>query len=122
MLPSLNAMKTVVSLVLLVFSVFWSSEASTQPEIAGIVIPKTKIGSEATLICSLASGTKPVHFSWSKDGQEVPSKLMTNQPTSSILVIPVVKSGDRGRYTCFVKSSFGEDSKSADLVVSGQLF
>ena len=98
------------------------SEASIPPKIAAVVVPESPVGSEATLICSLASGTKPVHFSWNKDGHEVPSKLITNQPTLSTLVIPVVKSDDRGRYTCFVKSSFGEDSKSADLFVSGQLF
>ena len=115
-------MKTVISLVLVVFTAFRSSEASVQPEIAALVVPNSKIGSEATLFCSLASGTKPVQFSWIKDGHKVPSKLITNQPTSSTLVIPVVKSDDRGRYTCFVKSSFGEDSKSSDLVISGQLF
>ena len=107
--------------ILIVFAMS-RSEASIPPKIAAVVVPESSVGSEAILICSLASGTRPVQFSWSKDGQEVPSKLMTNQPTSSTLLIPVVKSEDRGRYTCFVKSSFGEDSKSADLIVSGQLF
>ena len=95
-------------------------EASVRPKIAAVVVPESSAGSEAILICSLASGTRPVQFSWIKDGHEVPSKLITNQPTSSTLVIPIVKSDDRGRYTCLVKSSFGEDSKSADLFVSGQ--
>ena len=106
---------------LLLFLVFLSrSEASVPPKIAGILIPETSVGSEATLFCSLGSGTKPVLFSWSKNGQDLPSKHVTNTQTSTTLVIPVVKIEDRGRYTCRVKSSFGEDSKSADLVVSGE--
>ena len=113
-------MEGICVFILIVFIIMSRSEATIPPKIAVVVVPESSVGSEATLICSLASGTKPVHFSWIKDGHEIPSKLMTNQPTSSTLVIPVVKSEDRGRYTCFVKSSFGEDSKSADLVVSGQ--
>ena len=96
------------------------SKASVPPKISGILIPETSVGSEATLFCSLGSGTKPVIFTWTKDGQNLPTKHVTNAQTSSTLVIPVVKIEDRGRYTCRVKSSFGEDSKSADLVVSGQ--
>jgi hypothetical protein len=97
--------------------------ASTPPKIRVLDVPsKTSVGEEAALTCSLGLGTKPVQFIWTKDGQEVPSKLVTSLQTTSTIVIPVVKLEDRGRYSCKIKSSFGEDVKSADLVVSGEPF
>ena len=106
---------------ILIIVVASSSEASVPPKISGFMVPETSIGSETILMCTLGSGTKPVKFSWTKDGQELPSNIVTHTPASSTVYIPVVKSQDRGKYSCRVKSSFGEDSKSADLVVSGKL-
>ena len=113
-------MKSVVTFLLLSMMSIPRSDASVPPTIRLLDIPETSLGSEGTLICSLGSGTKPVQFAWARDGLQLHSKHVTNTQTSSTLVIPVVKIEDRGRYTCRVKSSFGEDSKSADLVVSGQ--
>ena len=113
-------MKEFIGFLVLSIIVVPVSEASVPPKIALFGVPETSVGSEATLFCSLGSGTKPVIFTWTKDGRNLPSKLVTNTQTSSTLVIPVVKIEDRGRYTCRVKSSFGEDSKSADLVISGE--
>ena len=113
---------TTFVILLLVQVSFICVEASVRPEIAGLLVPKATVGAEVTLICSLASGTKPVQFRWMKDRKEVPSSLITNQATSSFssLVINSVKTEDRGRYSCLVKNAFGEDSKSADLIVTGQ--
>ena len=111
----------IVYFFLLALAVYPSSEASVPPKIAAIVVPETSVGSDATLVCTLGSGTKPVQFSWTKDGKEVSSQIITNQQTMSTVIIPVVKNEDKGRYSCLVKSSFGEDIKSADLIVSGQL-
>jgi hypothetical protein len=109
-----------ILVVVLNMAVMSSARASIPPKIAAIVVPETTLRSTATLVCALGSGTQPVQFVWYKDGQEAPLSLITNQPTSSTLVIPVVKSQDRGRYSCTIKSSFGEDTKSADLIVSGE--
>ena len=106
---------------LLVMVVLKLSEASIPPEIGGLMVMKAMVGGDTTLVCTLASGTKPVQFLWTKDGKEVPSNIITNQQTMSTVIIPVVKNEDKGRYTCSIKSSFGEDTKSAYLVVSGQL-
>ena len=97
-------------------------KASVRPEIAALVVPKATVETEVTLHCLLASGTKPVQFRWTKDRKEVPSSLISNQATSSFssLVINSVKTEDRGKYSCLVKNAFGEDSKSADLIVTGQ--
>jgi hypothetical protein len=108
--------------VLLVLWLLKSSVASIPPKISGILVPETAVGEEARLMCSLSSGTKPVQFIWTKDGHEVPVQLITNHKTSSTLVIPSVSIQDKGEYTCQAKSSFGEDVKSANLVVSGEFF
>lgn len=98
-----------------------SSEGSVPPRIATLVVPKTSAGEEAVLFCSLDSGTRPINFIWTKDGQEVTSYLVNSLQTSSNLVIPVVKPDDRGQYTCKAKSAVGEDEKSAYLVITGEL-
>ena len=114
-------MIAILSFSILVMAVVSSSEASAPPKIVGFIVPETSVGEDATLVCTLGSGTKPVKFSWTKDGQELPSNIVTHTQASSTVYIPVVKSQDHGKYSCRVKSSFGEDSKSADLVVSGKL-
>ena len=107
--------------LVLVLAALTSSEASVPPKIAGIMASEATVGGDATLVCTLSSGTKPVQFSWTKDGKAVSSNIITTIQTTSTIVIPIVKTEDKGRYTCSVKSSFGEDTKSADLIVSGQL-
>ena len=97
-------------------------EASVRPEIAALVVPKGSVGAKTTLLCTVSSGTEPLQFHWSKDGKSVPANLITNHVGASFssLVINSVKTEDRGRYSCLVKNAFGEDSKSADLIVTGQ--
>ena len=99
-----------------------SSEASAPPKIRLLDIPETSVGSETTLLCSLGSGTRPVKFTWSKDGQDVDPNLVIHHEKKvySTIFINSVKLEDRGRYTCRVESSFGEDSKSGDLVINGK--
>jgi len=101
------------------FSILQTSYASSPPKIAGLMVPPTILGSELTMLCSLSSGTKPVDFSWTRDGHEVPSSYFSNHPTNSSLYIKSVTVDDAGKYTCSAKNSFGEDSKTADLVITG---
>jgi hypothetical protein len=114
-------MKTVLSYLLSVSMIISVTRASLPPKIRHLEVPKASIGGEALLVCSLDSGTKPIQFIWTKDGKEVSSNLVTNIQTISTVAIPVVKIQDRGIYTCKAKSTFGEDVKSANLVISGEL-
>jgi hypothetical protein len=109
-----------VSSFLVVFLSIHFTTSSVPPKIRVFDVPETSVGADASLMCSLGSGTKPVHFTWTKDGNEIQSSHITTLQASSTLVIPVVKLEDRGRYSCSIKSSFGQDIKSADLVVSGE--
>ena len=101
-----------------------SSEASVPPKIRMFDIPETSVGSEATLLCSLGSGTKPVQFRWTKDGKEVDHSFVIHHEEKgySTIFIKSVSLQDRGRYTCHIKSSFGEDFKSGNLVINGESF
>ena len=103
------------------FSFLQTSYASSPPKIAVLAVPSTTLGSELTMICSLSSGTKPVDFSWSRDGLSVSLAQITNHPTYSSLYIKSVTVDDAGKYTCSAKNSFGEDSKTADLVITGSI-
>ena len=110
-----------VAFTLAFIAIISSSRASVPPKIAFLGIPETSIGSEATLLCSLGSGTKPIQFRWTKDGKEVDHSLVIHHEEKgySTIFIKSVNLQDRGRYTCYVKSSFGEDSKPGDLVING---
>jgi hypothetical protein len=111
---------TMIKLSLLVFFLLPLTRASIPPKIKILEVPKTSIGGEATLFCSLDSGTKPVQFIWTKDGVELSPSLITSHQTSSTIFITPIKLRDKGRYTCSVRSSFGEDKRSGDLIVSGK--
>ena len=115
-------MKAIVPFALAFVAIMASSNASIPPKIRLLDIPETLVGSEATLLCSLGSGTKPVQFRWTKDGKEVDHSLVVHHHNAgySTIVMKDVELQDRGRYTCDVKSSFGEDSKSGDLIINGE--
>lgn len=96
------------------------TRASSPPKIQILVISETSIGGEATLFCSLGSGTRPVQFIWTRDGSDIDPRFVTSAQTSSTIIISSASIEDRGRYTCKIKSPFGEDSKSGDLVIKGR--
>ena len=113
---------TSIAILLVIQVSFISVEASVRPEIAALVVPKATVGAGATLVCTSNAGTNPVQFHWTKDGKDIASNLIVHHPSAgySTVVMTSVKTDDRGRYSCLVKNAFGEDSRSADLIVTGQ--
>jgi hypothetical protein len=76
------------------------------------------------LLCHTRSGTKPVFYQWTKNGQ-----TLANSPQSdykieiyedhSQFVIKSVDRNDSGNYSCIARNAFGTDSQSALLIVKG---
>ena len=93
-----------------------------RPEIAPLFIPKVKIGTQLSIPCNVVTGNKPVSFVWRKNN-EILSNLGIRVDAdfgSSSLVLPNISISDRGSYSCTAKNSFGEDTKSAALDLTGE--
>ena len=70
----------------------------------------------------MESGSRPIRFNWSKDGQELSSNKETEiiqTSVSSTITINEIKSSSSGNYTCEAKNSYGSDSHTAPLIVNG---
>jgi hypothetical protein len=74
--------------------------------------------------CSIQSGTKPLFFQWSKNGQILSNSPQTrykieNFEDHSFLKILSVIRTDSGNYSCIARNAFGTDSQSTMLLVKG---
>jgi len=74
--------------------------------------------------CSVLTGSKPLFFQWTKDGQLLNNSPQTNfkiensEDQSIFKIVSVIRS-DSGNYSCNVRNAFGTDSQSALLIVKG---
>ncbi|RWS01343.1 hemicentin-1-like protein, partial [Dinothrombium tinctorium] len=76
-------------------------------------------------LCSVLKGSKPLHFSWLKDGLTLQKdgkdiKIETSSVASTLFFEKVTRT-DSGNYTCVVTNSLGEDRKSFLLTVKVSL-
>src|SRR5687767_5114714 len=110
----------VASLILIIFLPLIASE---RPEVAPLLIPRTKVGQKISIVCSVPGGSHPLTFTWKKDGQEMELLNIDNSRNSdgtSFLILKSVSPSDRGNYSCTAKNSFGEDTKTAELNIAGE--
>jgi hypothetical protein len=95
---------------------------SERPEVAPLFIPKSKVGAQLSIPCQVLTGTKPVSFLWRKNNEVMEHtgiKVDANDGYSS-LKLTNISISDRGSYSCTAKNSFGEDTKTAELEISGE--
>ena len=87
-------------------------------------IPKTKIGAQLSIVCNVATGDKPVTFVWRKNNEVLADSVVESYPSSGLssLKLANLSINDRGSYSCTAKNSFGEDTKKAELDISGMYF
>ena len=92
------------------------------PQIAPLLVPKTSIGKNVIINCNTETGSRPITFTWMKDDREVQSSLVTSHGEQgfSILKLDDVRVKDRGNYSCSARNAFGEDHKTAQLLVDGE--
>ena len=93
-----------------------------RPEIAPLFIPKTKVGAQLLVACTVVTGSKPISFVWRKNNEVLSDTGVESYPSKgfSSLSIANVSINDRGSYSCTAKNSFGEDTKKAELDISGR--
>lgn len=85
-------------------------------------VPTTPIAGNVIINCNTVTGTRPVTFKWTKDDRQVDSSLVMSHGEQgfSFLKLDDVRVKDRGNYSCFARNAFGEDHKTAQLLVDGQ--
>ncbi|OTF82755.1 Ig domain containing protein [Euroglyphus maynei] len=88
------------------------------------------IGSKFKFFCYLqASGSRPLHFEWLKDGQilrhyggdrQTSSYTIATTEDDTLFSIDKIRLNDSGNYTCLVRNSFGSDSKTISLTIKAK--
>ena len=93
-----------------------------RPEVAPLFIPKTKIGAQMLIACTVVTGVKPISFVWRKNNEVLGDSVIHVDPKEGISTLKLanLSISDRGSYSCTAKNSFGEDIKSAELDISGE--
>ncbi|GFS39582.1 titin [Trichonephila inaurata madagascariensis] len=78
------------------------------------------LGDSIEIVCTIKRGSLPVTFSWLHNGQvisvEKQKKVMLNE-RSSHFSIGHIQSSDIGNYTCVVSNRYGEDRKTASVII-----
>ncbi|KAI1289800.1 Hemicentin-1 [Halotydeus destructor] len=74
---------------------------------------------EFTSLCSLRRGSRPVEFSWLKNGSPLtnPNVKISNIQDVSMIAISQVDASDAGNYTCKAANSVGQDLMTLQLRV-----
>ncbi|CAG2103309.1 unnamed protein product [Medioppia subpectinata] len=83
------------------------------PKLGSIVSHKSlSIGSSFHVFCSIDSGSVPVFFEWTRNGQSLKTSPEVNYKIEnfkmhSTFIIESIDRRDAGNYTCLVKNAFG---------------
>ncbi|XP_067874577.1 hepatic and glial cell adhesion molecule-like [Heterodontus francisci] len=99
-----------------------STEVTVYEPIAGVSVTmtanETGSGSNATLSCSVQSGTKP-EFSWTKDGENITATGgLALWNTRQRLLLHMLSLDDCGTYTCSVTNLLNKQTHSLNLSAS----
>ncbi|PRD37680.1 UNVERIFIED_CONTAM: Titin [Trichonephila clavipes] len=104
------------------FFVMYVTRASEeQPALYPLMVPQNpSLGDSIEIVCTIKRGSLPVTFSWLHNGQvisaEKQKKVMLNE-RSSHFSIGHIQSSDIGNYTCVVSNRYGEDRKTASVII-----
>ncbi|GIY51862.1 titin [Caerostris darwini] len=85
-----------------------------------MVPPNPSLGDSIEIVCTIKRGSLPVMFSWLHNGQVISAekqKKITNNERISHFSIGYIQSNDIGNYTCVVSNRYGEDSKTASVII-----
>ena len=85
------------------------------------------IGSDFLFVCNVESGSLPVFFEWSRNGQTLKTSPDANYKIESskkfsILSIDAITRSDSANYTCLVRNAFGSDTQSVLLSIKGYIY
>ena len=93
------------------------------PSIRAFDFPSNiKVGDQVSVSCS-ARGESPFTFSWWKGENQLKEseliQVVSNGLISTLLLVSV-DTNDTSNYTCVAKNTYGKDSHSSQLIISGE--
>ncbi|CAG2165379.1 unnamed protein product [Oppiella nova] len=89
---------------------------------SGVSQKTQSIGSHFQIFCTVETGSLPVFFEWSRNGQtlkpspDVNYKIENFDRFSTFMISKIVRQ-DSGNYSCFVRNAFGSDSQNVLLTI-----
>ncbi|CAN7983551.1 unnamed protein product, partial [Ixodes pacificus] len=87
------------------------------PVIQPLVLPTdATTGVSVKLFCSVQKGSRPLTFSWMKDGRVIRNGVTSLEDYSTLTMDPVTAQS-AGNYTCVVSNSAGTDRYTSALEV-----
>lgn len=87
------------------------------PVIQPFVLPADVVtGVSTKLFCSVQKGTRPITFSWIKDGRVLREGITSLEDFSSLTISPVTPESV-GNYTCVASNAVGTDRYTSALEV-----
>lgn len=113
-----------LSTFLLVFITTITSNQFKPPKLADSVAIKTQnLGTKLKLFCQAEEGSRPLQFTWQKNGQQFSSSRnkynIYSTEEDSLLVIDQLVIEDSGNYTCSVGNSAGTVHQTTVVIVKG---
>ncbi|PRD20010.1 UNVERIFIED_CONTAM: Dscam2 [Trichonephila clavipes] len=106
------------TIVILISGIFCQEPPVIQP----FSFPEYSTVDQTVIVtCAVGQGTKPLEFSWSKNGKEienVPNTSVHTLARFSVLTVGPASRENVGNYTCTVKNSFGKDSYTVPFVLN----
>ncbi|GFS44500.1 titin [Nephila pilipes] len=83
------------------------------------------LGDSIEIVCTIKRGSLPVAFSWLHNEQVISTEIqkkVTGNERSSHFSIGYIQSSDIGNYTCVVSNKYGEDRKTASVLIEVKRF
>ena len=84
--------------------------------------PDLEAGTDIFISCSANRGTKPISYTWFKDGRKiVPGSGIEIESNRNALGLSIISATSKhsGNYTCIAENAYGSDSYSANLNIKG---
>ncbi|KAG8174363.1 hypothetical protein JTE90_011415 [Oedothorax gibbosus] len=99
-----------------------STIAQDAPVIQPFNFPEfSTTGQTAIVTCAVSKGTRPLQFSWLKDGKDIeniPNASVHNGPGFSVLTVGPASKENVGNFTCVARNMHGQNSYTSQFILN----
>ena len=110
-------------LIVIIITTTTSAHQQLPPKLAESMGQKSQsVGTKLKLFCQVEKGSRPLHFTWQKNGHELHISGLGSIDSSeedSLLVIEHLQAQDSANYTCSVSNAFGTVHQTTVVIVKG---
>ena len=101
-----------------------TNQQQLPPKLADSAVLKSQnAGTKLKVHCQAAEGSKPLQFSWKRNGlSDARYRIDADEEEESFLIIDRLQASDNGNYTCTVSNAFGTAHQTTVVFVKGFYF